>query len=207
MPLSNYLKDELNDHWLGTGSYTSPTVYLALHDDAPGGTGSNELSGGSYARQECTFDASASGTADNTSAESWDLTGVTDGEYGFVGLFDAVSAGNFLAWYPIGGTPFTFTAEDTGDVFTSYDHTLANDDRVILRIAGGSALPTGVSEDTVYWVVGVSGDTFQLSATQGGGAIALTADGEGIALFVDFKSFSGGDTADLAAGALDISLT
>ena len=203
MHLSNYLENEVLDHILGTGAFTMPSVWGALHNGSPGETGANELSGGSYARQAIAFGAASGGTAANTAQEEWNLTGVTASTVLFLGFFDAVTTGNFLWSIPIGGTSATFTATNTGDVFTSYGHALANDDRVILGTAPGSALPAGPSEDTVYWIVGVSGSTFQISATQGGGAIALTSDGEGIAFFLDAKPFIDGDTFRMAIGDID----
>lgn len=204
MHLSNFLEDEILDHILGTGAYTSPTVYGALHDDAPGETGANELSGGSYARQTIAFGAASGGTASNSAQEEWDLTGVTSGEVLFVGLFDALTVGNFLWSVPLGGTPFTFTLATSTEVATSYDHTLADDDRVVVAAAPGSALPTGLSEDTVYWVVSTGTDVFGMSATQGGAEVATTVDGEGIAFLVDAKAFNSGDTFRIAAGDLDV---
>lgn len=205
MQFSNYLEDKILDHIVGTAAFTMPTtVYGSLHSAVPGETGANELTGGSYARQPVVFNAAAGGTTDNTAIEEWDLTGVTDGEVLFVGLWDAVTAGNYLWTIPVGGAQFTFTATAVGDVYTSYDHTLVDGDRVVVTAGAGSALPTGLAEDTVYWVVGVSGDTFQLSATQGGAAVDLTANGEGIAYLVDAKAFVGGDTFRIAAGDLDL---
>lgn len=204
MHLSNFLEDEILDHILGTGAYTSPTVHGSLHSDAPGETGANELTGGSYARQVIAFGAASGGTASNSAQEEWDLTGVTAGEVLFVGLFDAVSAGNFLWSIPLGGDNDTFTAAAATDTLTSYGHGRANDERVVVAAAPGSPLPTGLAEDTVYWVVGAAADTFQLSTTMGGGAIDLTADGEGIAFLVDAKSFNSGDTFRIAAGDLDV---
>lgn len=95
-----------------------------------------------------------------------------------VGAFDAVSAGNLMGiLYLDGDDPVIVTAEATGDLFTGVLHGRANDDRVRLMRSGASDLPTGVTENATYWVVGVSGNTFQLSLTQGGAAITLTADG------------------------------
>jgi hypothetical protein len=202
--ISDYLENEINDHILGTGvAFPQPTNWLSLHHDHPAETGANELAGGGYARQTAAFNASAAGLADNTDQEQW--TNLTDaaGEVLFIGAWDAVSAGNFLWYAPLGGTPATFTAQATGDVFTSHGHTLANDDRVFVTAWPGSALPTGAAENTVYWVVGVAGDTFQLSTTMGGAAITLTADGEGIAYFIDVRTFNSGDTFQLAAGDLN----
>lgn len=210
MHFSNYLEDEILDHILGTGAaFGQPSAggpYGSLHSDAPGETGANELTGGSYARQQIAFGVSAGGLASNSAQEEWDLTGVTSGEVLFVGLWDAVSAGNFLWSIPLGQDSDTFTAQASTDTLTSYGHGRVNDERVVVGAPPGSALPTGLAEDTVYWVVGAAADTFQLSATMGGGAIDLTADGEGIAYLVDAKSFNSGDTFRIAAGDLDVSI-
>ena len=135
--LSDYLEDAILDHIVGTASLTSPTAWGSLHDDHPVETGANELTGGSYARQTIVFGSASGGTAANTAQEEWDLTGVTSGTVFFVGLFDASSAGNFLWSIPLGGTANTFTAEDTGELFTSYGHGLANDDRLVLGASPG----------------------------------------------------------------------
>lgn len=204
--LSNFLENEILDHILGTGSYTMPTGFWSLHNGHPAETGANELTGGSYARQSVAFGAAASGAASNTAQEQWDLTGVTGATIFFVGYWDAATVGNYLWSVPLGGTPATFTATNAGDVFTSYAHGYANDDRVYLKRASGSALPAGPSEDILYFVVGATTDTFQVSTTQGGGAVALTTDGEGIAVRCTGKAFNAGDLFQIAIGDLDIAI-
>lgn len=206
MHLSNFLENALLDHITNQASLTATGLFGSLHDDSPAETGTNELTGGSYARQAIAFAAAASGTTSNSAQEEWDLTGVTAGEVLFVGLFDASTSGNFYWTAPLGGTPATFTALASNEQLTSHDHTLVDDDRVVVAAAPGSPLPTGLSEDTVYWVVGEAEPVFQLSLTQGGGAINITADGEGIAFFVDAKSFNSGDTFRVAIGDLDLTL-
>lgn len=57
-------------------------------------------------------------------------------------------------------------------------HGLANDDQVWIYQCGSAALPTGVSEDTLYHVVNLSGDTCELSTSQGGSAVNITVDGD-----------------------------
>ena len=65
---------------------------------------------------------------------------------------------------------FTVTIASPG-VFTSTAHGLAANDRIKLRTTG--ALPTGLSVDTVYYVIstGLTADAFQLSTSEGGAAI------------------------------------
>ena len=68
--MSNYLENEILDHILGTGSYTMPSaVYIGLSTGSFGdGNTGTELTGSGYARVSATFNAAASGTADNASA-------------------------------------------------------------------------------------------------------------------------------------------
>ncbi len=201
--LSDFLEDAINDHILGTASLTLPSNFTSLHSDHPAETGANELAGGGYARQATAYDASVAGLADNTSAEAWTNLQGAPNEVGFFGSFDASTAGNFLWWAPLDGTPFTFTATDTGDVGTSYGHGRSDDDRVIVYGYPGSALPTGWAIEQVFFIISATTDTFQLSLTQGGAAVAITSDGEGIGYFVDFRTYNNGDTFNLAAGDLD----
>jgi hypothetical protein len=76
-----------------------------------------------------------------------------------------------------------FTVSGTTDVFTATGHNLANGDRARVRRAdGGPALPSPLRSDLdqSYYVVGVSGNTFQLSTSRGGSPINVAADGSGV---------------------------
>lgn len=95
---SNYLENELLDHTLATGAYTAPgTVYLSLYTsdptDADSGT---EVSGNGYARQAITFGAASSGTASNSSEETFTASGGSFGTVTHFGIHDASSSGNLL---------------------------------------------------------------------------------------------------------------
>ena len=62
------------------------------------------------------------------------------------------------------------------------DHTFAVGDQIIFPFSMvEGALPTGLSVDTQYWVIAAPPANVQLSATQGGGAINITAAGSGTA--------------------------
>ena len=73
---------------------------------------------------------------------------------------------------------FTVTIADPG-VFTLVEHEFYTDDTVWLETTG--ALPTGLSEDTTYYVVrnGITADTFQLATTKGGDPIVTTGTQSG----------------------------
>lgn len=63
------------------------------------------------------------------------------------------------------------------DKWTLAGNGLTNGDKVKFLLPAGGSLPAGVTESTEYYVVGVSGDDFQVSLTSGGTAIALTSNG------------------------------
>lgn len=81
----------------------------------------------------------------------------------------------------VSGYATAFTAVANTDILTATGHGYANGDIVRVSNSGGSsaALPTGLSANTDYYVVGVSGSTLQLSATSGGSAIDITGAGTG----------------------------
>lgn len=61
----------------------------------------------------------------------------------------------------------------TTDVFTKAGHGFTNDDKVVYYNGGGTSV-TGLTSGTTYFVVGVSGNDFQLSASAGGAAINMS---------------------------------
>lgn len=204
--IQNFAENKILDHVLGTTSWTLPVPFWGLNSGHPGETGANELSGGSYARQSIAFAAAAAGHTDNTTLEQWDLTGVTAGTVFFLTEWDAVSGGNAIWAVPLVGLAATFTAQASTDALTSYGHGYSDADRVYVKAASGSALPAGLAEDTLYFVVGSTASTFQLSATLAGAAINITADGEGIAVRATGKAFNPGDLFQIAIGDLDMNL-
>ena len=96
--MSNYLETKILDYVLrDTADWAPTTVYLALHTADPAEDGSGaEVSGGSYARQACAFDAThaTGGNTANTSAESF--TGMPACTVSHIGIWDHASAGNLL---------------------------------------------------------------------------------------------------------------
>jgi len=73
-------------------------------------------------------------------------------------------------------TPKAVTFQDTGDTVTLVAHGLSNGDTVGFSVI---TTTTGIVINTRYYVVAAAADTFQLSLTLGGGAIALTTNGTG----------------------------
>lgn len=113
MSFSNYLEDAVLNHVFGGSSYSAPgTLYVALYTVAPSDTGGGtEVSGGSYARQTGAFSVS-SGTASNSSAIEYPTATADYGTVVAMGIFDASTSGNLLAY----GTLTTNKNVSTGDV-------------------------------------------------------------------------------------------
>jgi len=114
---SDYLEDKVLDHVFGGSAYTAPaTLYVALYTVAPTDTGGGtEVTGGSYARQTSTFTVSGTDPTTATNAAAIEYPTAT-GDYGTVvavGILDALSGGNLLAYADL----TTSKTVSTGDVF------------------------------------------------------------------------------------------
>jgi|TARA_R110000803_G_scaffold208456_1_gene277137 hypothetical protein len=114
MSFTNHLETEILDHVFGGAAYTAPSnVYLGLYtatpNDAGGGT---ELSGSGYARQAMAMSVSGN-TATNSAAEEFATATGSWGTITHVGVFDAASSGNLMAY----GALSASKAIATGDVF------------------------------------------------------------------------------------------
>lgn len=76
------------------------------------------------------------------------------------------------------------TAANAGDLFTKVAHGLLLGEQVVLSDDEAGAVPTGVTRDTVYYIIRSSADTFQLAATSAlataGTAIVISADSTGL---------------------------
>lgn len=154
--------------------------HLGLHTGNPGSAGSNEVTGGSpaYARKAVTWGTSAAGVVANiTTALAFDVPAATT--VYVAGFWSALTVGTFHGYAGIGTSLIQGNAyaADTGDVLSSAAHGLVNGNNVFLEDVG-ETLPAGLSEGVVYFVVGATTDTFQLSLTLGGSAVAITANGD-----------------------------
>jgi len=113
---SDYLEDKVLDHVFGGVAYTAPTKHVALYTVAPTDTGGGtEVTGGSYARQTSTFTVSGTDPTTATNAAAIEYPTAT-GDYGTVvavGILDALSGGNLLAYADL----TTSKTVSTGDVF------------------------------------------------------------------------------------------
>ena len=114
MSFSNTFETTVLTWVFTTGSATRPTAWhIALYTSAPSDTGGGtEVSGGGYARKAVTFTVSGN-TASNNAAIEWDTATASFGTVTHVGVFDAASGGNLIAYAAL----TTSKTIDTGDVF------------------------------------------------------------------------------------------
>ena len=114
---SDYLEDKVLDHVFGGTSYTAPgTLYVALYTVAPSDTGcGTEVSGGAYVRKTATFNVSGTSptTATNAAAVEYPTATADYGTVVAVGILDASSSGNLLAYANLD----TSKVVSSGDVF------------------------------------------------------------------------------------------
>ena len=114
---SDYLEDKVLEHVFGGNAYSAPsTLYVALYTVAPTDTGGGtEVSGGGYARQTGAFTVSGTNptTASNTAAIEYPTATANYGTVVAVGIFDASSSGNLLAYANLTASKVV----SSGDVF------------------------------------------------------------------------------------------
>ena len=114
MSFSDYLETKVLDHVFAGTAYTAPaTLYVALFTAAPSDSGGGtEVSGGGYARQTIAFTTSGDTTSNNAAIEFPTAT-ANYGTVTHVGVYDASSAGNLMAWAALTSSKTI----ETGDVF------------------------------------------------------------------------------------------
>lgn len=215
MPFNDAAKNVMLD---ALDESATQITHIGIHTLATEpGTGVNaaagEATGGSpaYSRQSVTWGAAASGQKSNTNALTFD---VPSGTYAFLTFFNHVSTNtnNYRGFAPMNGSPKGFgtvdAADVTADTITSNAHGLVNDDRVMVFNVFGETIPSPFSEATVYWVTGTPAtDTFQLSTTQDGGAVAITTQGELFFQKVVPETFGAQGQITVAAGQITLDLT
>jgi hypothetical protein len=169
--------------------------------------GTTEVAGGSYVRQAITWTAASSGVRDNNAQLTIPIPASTTVVVG--SIHSASTAGTLYGWFQIGstlrGVGTVVTA--VGDAISSNGHGLANTNRVFVTAVAGEALPAGLSATTLYFVVGSTTDTFQVSLTSGGAAVDITALGD-LAWFKTVPEvFASAGNLIIATGALDLDAT
>ena len=128
-------------------------------------------------------------------------TGSNQDVLGF-GVHDAATSGNLRMIGFLDAHPPILGTATVADTITAPAHGLANAERVFVLAAPGAVIPTGLSENTAYYVINTATDTFQLSLTNGGAAVDITVSGA--ALFMPYApvTIATNATPEFAVGAL-----
>lgn len=168
--MANAVYPKVKEGWLAkTGpDLDTDAIYVSLMDgytyDATDATGA-DMATGTWI--QCADNALASKTVTNGVFDAADIT------------FTAVPAGaavEALIIHTIPAADLTSVTTTTStDLLTKTTHGLTNGDRVMVS---NQTTTTSLNElTTIYYVVGVSGDNFQLSLTSGGAAVTIDATG------------------------------
>lgn len=179
---------------VGTSGAGSPgSLYFSLHNASPGVGGNqttNETAYTSYARVAVprsnvgfTVTSNAVALASTISFPACTGTGDT---ITYFGLGTASSGtGILLAYGPLTTTiPNAFVGLSATSQVTVPGITFTTGQQVTFYAPTGSTMPGGLTADTVYYVKTVTGDAFTVSATNGGSAITISADGSGLCSLV-----------------------
>ena len=161
-------------------------LWLGLHT-APGQAGA-EVAGGSpaYARKAITWQSAGAvvqGEKTITAGVTFDVPAGTTVRG--VGLWSASTVGTIRSWSPAGASArraFNVTAAGfAADTIDSPAHGLVAGNSVVFWATVGAVLPTGIAEDTEYFVIaaGLTTDVFSVSTVLAGSAVNITAQGDG----------------------------
>jgi hypothetical protein len=214
---TTYTSDKILNLYRATNFTAPATVYVGLLTAVAGAEAGSvtETTYGAYARQAITFGAPGAGTPGRLIQASA-ITFPAKSDAGSVtiiaaGIYDALTVGNLMDVIMLfDGAPLTAIAgptDVTNDTLQSPTHGLTTNDQVRLeQFPGEPTLPAGFSEDTTYFVIatGLTADVFELSATQGGAAINITAAGRALVHKVVAVIVNQNDAPTFAANKLSL---
>ncbi len=171
-------------------------------------TGANEVTGGSYARQAITWNASASGALNSSNAPSFSVP--SGNTIRFIGFWStAESPDAFMGMLPnqqAGDVaPQRFVVDTAANTIEAPSHGFVADEGIVF--IGGTA-PGGLTEGTIYYVGNITTDDFQVQATQGASpfsAIGLSSQGDQDVRFwqVREEAFASDGTFNLTDADID----
>lgn len=176
-----YAKTAILNHFFKGTAYVQPTnlyVGLSTTDLLQDGSGLTEVTGGGYARVVNNLWTVSGNQVSNTNAVTFAQATAAWGTPIQWFMADAATLGNKIARGPIvyPNTLFPCVVDHTANVvyMESVPFTAGQNVRFYAQ-----TLPTPISGNTSYFVINVStaNDSFQISLTSGGAAVAITADG------------------------------
>jgi len=199
-----------------SGGLGNAITHIGILQAGDPGTGTNftgtEATGGgpAYARLAAAWQAAgtpAAGQRGNSAILTFDVPAGTYSDFLLMNHL-TTNSGNYFGYIPFGGAAAirVFGTVDAADVtanaITSSAHGMANTDRVRVYNVVAETLPAGLTEGTMYFVVGATTDTFQVSLTSGGAAVDITGIGELFAQRVVPEVFAAQGQITVAVNAL-----
>jgi len=134
-------------------------------------------------------------------------TGANEDEIAW-GIYSAATAGVLQMIGFLDTDPPILGVGNVDDTIDAYAHGLETDQRILVLAAPGAVIPTGLAENTAYFVLasGLTADVFKLSTSSGGAAANITVGGA--AFFMPYKAVTvaGGATPSVAIGAVVVQL-
>lgn len=160
---------------------TDATINAMLDNQFPSGAGNVLLSlhsafsatGANLIGSKTSSNFSAASSRSKALSTAVDIAVPSANTVRWIGAWDSAGA-TFKGMFPNGGSDFSFQVGVTPNTIIAEGTGFANDDTITFH---GGTPPAGLTEGTVYFVVGVTAgdpDTFQVAATQGGSAIDIT---------------------------------
>jgi hypothetical protein len=214
------LRDDILTHIDGTppGALTPYCGLIKGITDFRAGTVTEAAYTGYGTRPSISFGAIANTTptggrqiANDTAVTFPQNTGTAEDQIAF-GVYTAATAGTLKAigFLDADAPIWCVVTDTTNDYFeTAGDHGLALDQRVLLLAAPGAPIPTGVTENTAYYVgtKGVAPSYVTLSTTaSNGNPVAVTAEGGCFLMPYTAVTVAQNATPEFAIGALVIQI-
>lgn len=170
----------------------------SAHSAFPGVTGANELSGGGYARVAASFGSATTGVRSLSSGVN--LTIPAGATVRWLGLWNAST---FLGYAVNAGVPREFICDSATDTVACPAHGYVDTNKIVFY---GDAVPGGLTEGTVYFVVNATADSFQVAATSGGAEIDLTSGGGSACVVSSIveETYGGGGTHTISTWVLGL---
>jgi hypothetical protein len=143
----------------------------------------------------------------NSASVSQPVNGGSNEDQIAYGVWSAATGGTLKRVSFLDADPPIVGTADTADLITTQAvHGLVADQRVFVMASPGLLLPTGLAENTAYFVLatGLTTTAFKLSTTSGGAAVDITAGGG--AMFMPYTpvTVAAGATPTFAIGAIVI---
>lgn len=194
----------------GTNITAPAALYMALYTDilTDAGVGT-EVSGGSYARTAVMAAlptaSGTSGTSTSNAAITFPTATASWGTIKSFGLWDATTAGTLYARGVFGDDPWGFTATAADDVLFVPGSDYAVSDQIVVFPIPTRSLPTGLSENTAYYIkTEPSTGSYTISTTDGGATLDITANGAGYLRKLTPQAVANGNTFNVPSGSLKV---